>query len=311
MSTNYLIIIAGPTAIGKTAMAVKIAKDLQTEVLNADSRQVFREMRIGTAVPEMNERGVLHHFLGHRSIYQGYDASKFEQEVIAFLDQWYTHSNTMVMVGGSGLYIEAVCSGIDDLPSVDPEIRKKIHEEYHVVGLEGIRAKLKQADPDYYQKVDLNNPHRIMKALEITEMTGRPYSTLLTGQSKKRNFVSVKIGLDMPRKELHGRINHRVDEMMKKGLLQEAMELYSNKHLNALNTVGYKELFEYLEHQCTLDEAIEKIKSHTRQYARRQLTWFRRDKEITWFHPDDTDKILEFLHHTNRPPLRGSGVYGM
>jgi tRNA dimethylallyltransferase len=296
MSTNHLVIITGPTSVGKTGMAVEIAKYLGTEIINADSRQVYREMSIGTAIPSLSEQAeVKHHFLAHRSIFESYNASSFEQEVIAFLDEWYKKKRVMVMVGGSGMYIDAVCRGIDDLPSVDPEVRKKTQKLYEESGLEGIKAKLKKVDPVYYDKADLNNPKRIMKALEIVEMSGVPYSSFLTGRSKDRIFSIIKIGLDIERARLHERINNRVEHMMKQGLLQEAISLYSHRHLNALNTVGYKELFAYIEGKCTLEDAIEHIKAHTRQYARRQLTWFRKDEDIHWFDPFNLQEIKNFL----------------
>lgn len=291
-----LIIIAGPTAVGKTGVAVRLAKDLGTSIINADSRQVYREMSIGTAKPSEKEQGgVKHYFLGHRSVNDRYDASQYENEVIEFLKGWFQHNHQMIMVGGSGLYIDAVCRGIDELPTIDPSVRKKYRKEYQTGGLEAIRTMLKETDPDYYSVVDLNNPQRIIKALEVYEMTGRPYSSLLTGQPKNRNFRIIMAGLDLPRHELHERINARVDNMMSGGLLEEVRSLLPFRHLNALNTVGYKELFQYLDGNCTLEEAVEKIKAHTRQYARRQLTWFRRYDNIYWFNPNDYDEILDYL----------------
>ncbi len=296
MKANYLIIVGGPTAAGKTGIAITLAKHLGTEIINADSRQVYREMVIGTAVPTDAElKEVKHHMLGHLSVQDTFNASSFEQEVITLLDRWYIHNHTMVMVGGSGMYIDAVCKGIDDLPSVDPLVRKKIHEEYESGGIGHLRDRLRVADPEYFQKVDVNNPHRIMKALEITEMTGRSYTSFLTGRAKPRNFIPIKIGLDLPRPELHERINRRVDSMMSNGLLDEVRLLYNLRHVNALNTVGYKELFDFINGTCSLDEAVEKIKSHTRQYARRQLTWFHRDKSFRWFHPSEINAIISFV----------------
>jgi tRNA dimethylallyltransferase len=301
MSKKRLIIIAGPTGVGKTSAAIELAKLLKTEIINADSRQVYKEMIIGTAVPTAKELGeVKHHFVSHRSIHEKYNASQFEQDVIAFLDNWFTDHDWIIMAGGSGMYIDAVCYGIDDLPDIDPLIRKKIHQNFAEIGLEGIRLKLKEVDPLYYQKVDLNNPQRIMKALEVSEMTGRSYSSFLTGQPKARKFEIVKIGLDLPRNELHDRINTRVDQMILSGLLQEAESLYPFRRLNALNTVGYKELFAYLENQSTLVEAIEKIKGHSRQYARRQLTWFRRDPTLHWFQPSSLPEIFAYLQTPRR-----------
>ncbi len=293
MSPKTLIIIAGPTAVGKTAAAISVARYFKTEIINADSRQVYREMIIGTAAPTIEEQGtVRHHFAGHRSIHEPYNASMFEQEAIGLLDTWFQTHDVMLMSGGSGLYIDAVCKGIDDLPTVDPAVREEIHHLFRSEGLEGIRIRLQKLDPAYYLRVDLSNPQRIMKALEIQAMTGKPYSSLITGQSKSRVFKTVKIGLNIPRNELHDRINKRVDQMMDSGLLTEAHQLHAFRHMNALNTVGYKELFGYLDELTSLEKAVEKIKDHTRQYARRQITWFNRDKEFTWFHPESYQAIL-------------------
>ncbi len=312
MSLKTLVIIAGPTAVGKTDLAIDAARLLNTEIINSDSRQIYREMVIGTAVPTKDQQQqVKHHFINHKSIHEYYNASMFEMEVLDFLGSFFSNHDQVVMTGGSGMYIDAVCRGIDDIPTVDPEVRKRIRMEYELTGLEGIRLRLKHVDPEYYRKVDLKNPVRIMKAIEIAEMTGRPYSAFLTGTPKTRAFSTVKIGLDLPRQELHERINRRVDMMMKHGLLEEARSLYPNKHLNALNTVGYKELFGYFDGQYSLDEAVEMIKGHTRQYARRQLTWFRRDKEMKWFRPDEKELIFNYLLHPDGVgvPLPRRGVF--
>ena len=205
----------------------------------------------------------------------------------------------VIITGGSGLYINAVCNGIDDFPTVDPAVRKKLKDIYRETGLPGVQTLLKQSDEIYYQKVDLNNPQRILKALEIIEITGKPYSAFLNGRKKKRDFRLIRIGLDLPRPELHERINKRVDYMLKNGLLGEIQELYPLKHFNALNTVGYKELFSYMDGQYTLEEAVERVKAHTRQYARRQLTWFRKEKDMKWFHPENIDGIKDFIAHNS------------
>jgi tRNA dimethylallyltransferase len=296
MSNKYLIILVGPTAIGKTDLAVRLAKLFSTKIINADSRQIYREMNIGTAVPsEEQQVAVKHFFINHKSIHDYYNASRFEIEAIELLNRLFINLDTIVMTGGSGMYIDAVCNGIDDIPTVDPVIRDEINHEYKAHGLEHIRSALLEVDPDYYKKVDLNNPKRIMKALEIAKMTGRSYSSFLTGKLKPRNFSPLKIGLDLPRNELHDRINTRVDSMISQGLLQEAESLYPFRQLNALNTVGYKELFDYYEGKCSLAESIESIKGHTRQYARRQLTWFRKDKDIQWFRPDEIDSVIRYI----------------
>jgi tRNA dimethylallyltransferase len=299
MHSRYLIIIAGPTAVGKTDTAIRLAGYFGTEIINADSRQVYREMKTGTAVPSPNQLAqVRHHLVGHRSIHEYYNASLFELEAIEILDRLFSRHNVVILSGGSGMYIDAICYGIDDIPSVDPEIRERLHGEFLEIGLAGIQSKLLEADPDYYNKVDLNNPKRILKALEISEMTGRPYSSFLTGHAKERNFIPLRIGLDMPREELHANINRRVDSMMTEGLVDEARGLFPYHELNALNTVGYKELFDYFENKCSLDQAVQKIKDHTRQYARRQLTWFRKQKDTKWFLPNEDELILHFINET-------------
>jgi tRNA dimethylallyltransferase len=299
MHSRYLIIIAGPTAVGKTETAIRLARHFGTEIINADSRQVYREMKIGTAVPSAGQLAeVRHHLVGHRSVHGYYNASLFELEAIEILDRLFARHNVVIMAGGSGMYIEAVCHGIDDIPSVDPEIRERLQREYLEKGLPGIQNRLLSADPEYYVKTDLNNPKRILKALEIFEMTGRPYSSFLTGHAKERDFNPIRIGLNIPRDELHANINRRVDSMMADGLADEARNLYPYRELNALNTVGYKEMFDYFENKCSLDEAVQKIKDHTRQYARRQLTWFRKQKDTKWFLPDEDELILNVVHET-------------
>jgi tRNA dimethylallyltransferase len=299
MHSRYLIIIAGPTAVGKTETAIRLARHFGTEIINADSRQVYREMKIGTAVPSAGQLAeVRHHLVGHRSVHGYYNASLFELEAIEILDRLFARHNVVIMAGGSGMYIEAVCHGIDDIPSVDPEIRERLQREYLEKGLPGIQNRLLSADPEYYVKTDLNNPKRILKALEIFEMTGRPYSSFLTGHAKERDFNPIRIGLNIPRDELHANINRRVDSMMADGLADEARNLYPYRELYALNTVGYKEMFDYFENKCSLDEAVQKIKDHTRQYARRQLTWFRKQKDTKWFLPDEDELILNVVHET-------------
>jgi tRNA dimethylallyltransferase len=299
MHYRYLIIIAGPTAVGKTDTAIRLARHFGTEIINADSRQVYREMKTGTAVPSALQLAqARHHLVGHRSIHEYYNASLFELEAIKILDGLFAHHHVAILAGGSGMYIDAVCHGIDDIPSVDPEIRDRLNRLYLEQGLAGIQSRLLAADPEYYKKADLNNPKRILKALEISEMTGRPYSSFLTGHAKQRSFLPLQICLDIPREELHANINRRVESMLADGLVEEARRLYPYRGLNALNTVGYKELFDYFDNKCSLDEAVQKIKDHTRQYARRQLTWFRRQKDTKWFSPDEDELILKFLNET-------------
>lgn len=297
MNSKHLIIIAGPTAVGKTDFAIHLARHFGTEIINADSRQIFREMVIGTAVPSADQlEAVKHHLIGHKSIHDHYNASFFETEAITLLDHLFAQFNAVIMTGGSGMYIDAVCRGIDDIPTVSQQVRNQLHTDYLRVGLAGIQTRLRELDPAYYQIVDRSNPKRIIKALEIAEMTGKPYSSFLTGKAKQRNFSTIKIGLNIPRQDLYSRINNRVDGMMEHGLLQEAEGLRNFRHLNALNTVGYKELFRFLDGFSSLVEAVDQIKAHTRQYARRQITWFRKDKELRWFQPDEKNLILEYLH---------------
>jgi tRNA dimethylallyltransferase len=296
MALKHLIVIVGPTAVGKTGLAVQVATWLKTEIINADSRQIYREMSIGTAVPSKAEMEMVkHYFIGHKSIHEYYNASMFELEAISLLDSLFEEFDNVILTGGSGMYIDAVCKGIDDLPSVDMKIREQIKNEYKNIGLEGMRKRLLDADPVSYHRVDLNNPKRVMKAMEIFEMTGKPYSAFLTGMKKHRNFSILKTGLDLPRHILHDQINKRVDNMLVNGLLGEIRNLYPFRNLNALNTVGYKELFEYLDGKCTLEEAADHIKAHTRQYARRQLTWFGKDKETKWFRPDQSELIFDYI----------------
>jgi tRNA dimethylallyltransferase len=297
---KHLVIIAGPTAVGKTAVAVKVAQSVNTEIISCDSRQMYREMSIGTAVPSPEElKAVRHHFIQTLSIYDYYNASIFEQQALDVLRALFDEKDVVVMTGGSGLYSKAVKTGIDDIPTIDPGLRKELIELHKQKGLEEIRQKLKELDPDYYSQVDLNNPKRILKALEISLMTGKPYSSFLTGKKKERDFTIITIGLDRERKELYGRINSRVDQMVQQGLLSEARSLYDKsgkKNINALNTVGYRELFDHFDGKAGKDEAIEQIKSNTRKYARKQLTWLRKDEDTRWFHPAKVDEIIQYIN---------------
>jgi tRNA dimethylallyltransferase len=292
---NKLIVITGPTAVGKTSVAIEVAKALHTEIISCDSRQMYREMRIGTAVPAAEElAAVPHHFIGNLSIHDYYNVSMFEQECLQLLDQLFAEYQTVVMTGGSGLYIDALCRGIDDFPAVDPEIRKTVTGWFETEGIEYLRRQLKMLDPEHYAKVDLRNYKRIMKAIEVSLQTGKPYSSFLTAQEQKRPFEIKKIVLNRPREELFERVNHRTTLMMEEGLLGEAKALYPYRHLNALNTVGYKELFAYMDGQCDLDTAVELIRRNTRRYAKRQLTWFARDKEMIWLQPQQYKDVIEY-----------------
>jgi tRNA dimethylallyltransferase len=296
MDIKTLIVVAGPTAAGKTKLSIRLAQEIGSEIISADSRQFYREMKIGTAAPSADElQSVKHHFIGTKSIQEPYTAGMFELEVIELLKKLFDKMNAVIMAGGSGLYINAVCNGIDSLPVIDQEVRTGLNKQFKKEGIEVIRQQLKILDPGSYKVIDLKNPKRILKALEITMTTGRPYSSFLTGENKSRPFRQLKIGLKRDRKELYEMIDKRVDKMTGMGLIDEARNLHQHKHLNALNTVGYKELFDYFEDRITLQEAIQRIKQNTRRYAKRQITWFSRDREITWFHPDEEDKILRFV----------------
>jgi tRNA dimethylallyltransferase len=291
-TSRTLIVVAGPTAVGKTDVTLDIARQLDTEILSADSRQIFKELKIGAATPSDDQlRQVPHHFVGTHSIFDYYTAGMFELEALERLKEIFSRKNQAVMTGGSGLYINAVCHGIDALPKVDPQVRQNLIDQYEAEGIEGIRQRLKVLDPTSYQQVDLRNPKRILKALEISLTTGKPYSAFLTRQRKDRPFHMLKIGLNRDRQELYQRINQRVDQMLEEGLLEEARGLHPYQHLNALNTVGYKELFRFFDNEISYEEAVRLIKRNTRRYAKRQLTWFSRDHEIEWFHPDQQQKI--------------------
>ena len=293
---NTLITILGPTATGKTDFAIRLAQKFNTEIISSDSRQMYREMKIGTATPGQTELNTVpHHFIGNLSIHDYYNASMFEEEVLSLLGEIFTRFSQVIMVGGSGMYIDAVCEGIDELPVVDPQIRMKLQEQYKKEGIESLRIQLKLLDPEYYNTVDLKNPNRILKGLEISIMTGKPYSSFLTRKKKHREFNILKIGLNLPREVLYEKINHRVDLMVEAGLIEEVRKLYPLRSLNALNTVGYKELFSYFDGDIDRAKAIELIKRNTRHFAKRQITWFKRDPEITWIHPDDFGKAVKLI----------------
>ncbi len=297
MNNKTLIVIVGPTGIGKTDLSIFLAQKLATEIISADSRQFFRELKIGTAVPDDEQlQAVKHHFIGNKSINDYYNASSFEFEVIDLLKKLFEVKNQVIMVGGSGMYVDAVCKGIDDLPEIDMEIRRQLIKKFETEGVESLRFELKRLDPDYYAVADLKNPKRLLKALEITLQTGQPYSTFRTQSIKKRDFKILKIGLNIEREKLYERIEERVDKMIENGLVDEAQLFLPFKHLNSLNTIGYKELFPYLEGAYPLERAVELIKRNSRRYAKRQLSWFNRDKEINWFRPDEGEKILEFIN---------------
>jgi tRNA dimethylallyltransferase len=299
-----LIVITGPTGVGKTQLCTELAHAFDSPVLSADSRQMYREMKIGTAVPSPEQlEKVKHYFIGKLSVDDYYNASMFEMEAIELLDELFRGRNIVFMAGGSGLYVDAVCYGIDDLPASDPQIREFLTRKYKESGISWLRDELKNLDSDHFYTVDLKNPKRILKALEICYITGKPYSSFLTGKKKDRYFKIIKIGLNLDRKELYEIINRRVDDMMSQGLIEEVKHLCGFRHLNALNTVGYKELFEYLDGKISLDRAVELIKRNSRRYAKRQLTWLAKDKNINWFHPGEYGLIYDYIHlnlHNNQ-----------
>jgi len=285
---NHLLVVLGPTGVGKTELSLQIAEHFHSPILSCDSRQMYKGLEVGTAAPLPSQlKRVKHYFVGNLELTDYYNASRFEKESIELLRKLHQNCPTVVMTGGSMMYIDAVCKGIDEIPTVDEKIRTALWALYEKEGLDPIRSQLKMMDPDFYKQVDLKNYKRVIHALEVCLMTGKPYSSLRTNQKKQRDFQIVKIGLVRERKELYERIDQRVEQMMGEGLLEEARKLYPLRHLNSLNTVGYKELFNYFDGEWTLDFAVEKIKQNSRIYARKQMTWFKRDPEIHWFHPEE------------------------
>lgn len=297
-----LFVLIGPTGVGKTELSLSMAEFLNTPIFNADSRQIFRDLPIGTAAPtaEQQQR-VKHFFVGTHGLTDYYSAAQYEADVLAVLDRHFNqegHQNAL-LTGGSMMYIDAVCKGIDDIPTVDDETRRILMDRYEEVGLEQLNQELKVLDPEYYNIVDHKNPKRVIHALEICYMTGKPYSSFRTNQPKERPFEIIKIGLKRDREELYERIHLRVDEMIRQGLIDEVKRVAEYRHTNALNTVGYKEIFNYLDGTWDLATAIERIKQNTRIYSRKQMTWFKRDTSIHWFHPDDHNGINELItQHT-------------
>jgi len=300
---NTLLVLLGPTGVGKTVGSIRIAEKLSSPILSADSRQLYKGMSIGTAAPTPDQLSrVKHYFVGILSPEEYYSASRYEEEAITLIEKLHKKHPVVVMVGGSMLYIDAVCRGIDEMPTIDDELRKDLQQLYRKEGLDPIRQQLKLLDPVFYRQVDLKNPKCVIHALEVCLMTGKPYSSLRTNLRKKRPFRIVKIGFTRERKELYDRINARVDDMIDNGLIEEAQRLYPLRHLNSLNTVGYKELFDSFDGKYDLNTAIEKIKQHSRNYARKQLSWFKRDKEIHWIHLSDEKidveaQIMKQLSH--------------
>ena len=291
-----LVVIAGPTAVGKTDFAIELAAHLKTEIISADSRQVYKELSIGTAKPDSSQLNkVKHHLVGNISIHDYYNVAKFEVDVLSLLTDLFKKYDQVVMVGGSGLYIDAVCNGIDELPDVDETLRNNLNDLYWEEGIEAIRMKLRLLDPEYYEVIDQSNPKRLIRAVEVCMATGKKYSELRTNTNKERAFKIHRIALNMDRPVLFDRINRRVDLMVEEGLLDEVKGLFELRHLNALNTVGYKELFDHFMGKVTLEQALTNIKTNSRRYAKRQLTWFRKNPNYQWFTPEDLEKVINLI----------------
>lgn len=295
-STERLVVIVGPTGSGKTDLSIRIALHYGAPILSTDSRQMYRGMPVGTAQPTFEQLQVVeHHFIASHDIGDNLSCGEYETQAIACLEKLFAEHDCVVAVGGSGLYVKALCEGMDDLPQADENLRRELAVRLEAEGLEALAAQLGTLDPDYYEAVDRNNPARVVRALEVCLQTGRPYSQLRTGMRRKRGFDIVKVGVDLPREALYERIDRRVDRMLADGLEAEARAMYPYRHLNALQTVGYREFFDYFDGRISYDQAVELIKRNSRRYAKRQLTWFRRDPEIRWFRPDETDSIISYI----------------
>ena len=293
-----LIVILGPTAIGKTDVAVKLAKHFHTDIISADSRQFYKDIQIGTAKPLPEEmEGVRHHFIDTLELHENYNVYEYEKDVLVLLEDLFKEHNIVLMTGGSGLYIDAVCNGIDELPDADEVLREELKRKFEEEGIGFLQEEVKRLDPDFYEVVDRNNPNRMMRAIEVCRIMGMPYSKLRKSETRQRDFNILKIGLNTNRERLFDSINLRVDKMIHAGLLDEAKRVYQFREFNSLNTVGYKELFMYLDGKESLEWAIEKVKTNTRRYAKRQLTWFNNDKDIRWFEPDQINQIIEIIDH--------------
>lgn len=299
---NTLIVIVGPTGVGKTELCLNIARHFDTHIINADSRQIFMELPIGTAAPTAEQREkVRHYFVGTLHLSDYYSAAMFEEDVINHLEYFFGTSassgKVALMTGGSMMYIDAVCNGIDDIPTVDEQTRSTMKQRYEHEGIGPLCAELEKLDPEYYGIVDKNNPKRVIHALEICTMTGKTYTSFRKNTIKKRPFNIIKIGLNRSREELYDRINRRVIKMIDSGLVEEVRSVYHLRGLNSLNTVGYKELFKYFDGEYSLDEAIFRIQCNSRKYCRKQLTWFKRDEKIKWFHPDNIEEIIKYIEN--------------
>jgi tRNA dimethylallyltransferase len=296
MPKKTLIVIVGPTAIGKTALAIKLAQFFNTEIISADSRQFFKEMAIGTAKPDASElTQAPHHFIDSHSVSTLFSTGDFEVEAIQLIDQLFKQHDQLIMVGGSGLYINAVCNGLDELPEIDLNIREQLNQQFATEGIGNIRKRLQQLDPEYFEKVDQSNPQRMIRGLEVVLSTGRKLSSFQTNTKKERPFDIIKIGLNTDRKLLYDRINQRVDAMIENGLIEEVKSLLPFRQYNALNTVGYSEIFDYLDGKTDLQTAVDAIKQNTRRFAKRQLTWFRRDEATKWFEPNEVEEVIAYI----------------
>ncbi len=289
--------VTGPTAVGKTTLCIQLAKICQAEIISADSRQFYKELSIGTAKPSLEEQqGIPHHFIDFLSITQDYNANDFEKDALQKIDELFSRKKNVIVTGGSGLYLDILCYGFDDqIPDAAPGIRRQLQKLFDTEGIEALQQKYRELDPEGFETIDRKNPKRLLRAIEICLLTGKPASAIKKGIRQKRPFNIVKIGLMRNKEELYSRINTRVDEMIKAGLVDEARKVYPFRKHNALKTVGYRELFAHFNGEYSLETAVEKIKTNTRRYAKRQLTWFRRDKDIQWFHPDDTQQIISFV----------------
>jgi len=296
MMSNSLITIIGPTAIGKTSLSIDIANHFGCDILSCDSRQFYKELLIGTAPPSPEEqKQARHYFIHDRSIFDDYSVGDYEKDAISLLDKLYTENDKAILIGGSGLYVDAVLKGFDEFPEIDPQIRIQLQKDLEEKGIEFLQDKLKKLDVDYSKIVDIQNPQRVIRALEVCIGTGKTFTEFRVREVKNRNFKPIKIGLNIDREKLYERINLRVDLMMEAGLLAEAEKMYPHKNINSLQTVGYRELFRYFDGEFTLDFAVSEIKKNTRRFAKRQLTWFRRDKEIKWFDPKNKTEIIEYI----------------
>ncbi|MBO7470055.1 MAG: tRNA (adenosine(37)-N6)-dimethylallyltransferase MiaA [Bacteroidales bacterium] len=296
MEGKHLIVLAGPTASGKTETAIKLAKAFDAEIISADSRQFYKELSIGTAAPTAEELSqVKHHFVHNLSIEDKYDVADYERDVLDFLKQYFNTKNVAIITGGSGLFIDAVCNGLDSMPDISEEVRDRVSKMLETDGIEALQKEVEKVDNEYFRVVDKQNPRRLQRALEVYYQTGRPYSAFRQRNVAKRDFDIVKLAILWDRDKLIERINKRVDMMMRQGLLDEVKSVYQKRHLNSLNTVGYKELFDYLDGKCTLEQAVEQIKINTRQYAKRQMTWLRKNGDYQWFTIDEVDGIFNTI----------------